>query len=193
MPSARAAAPWAPASSPASSSRRCEVESASRDWPRSCHPLEIPAKRAGLGCSRPPNPNPRPLSRKKCDKLVELRYVSPPARVGLGSRGVAQLVERRSPKPKAGGSRPSAPANHCYASHAAPARRVEAAQRSRTIRSGRPRVFAAGGAWADEKSPDVHPRGTSGSIESDVADLERGLDHDGHGARSWSPSHRSSS
>ena len=29
---------------------------------------------------------------------------------GLKRRGVAQLAERRSPKPKVGGSRPSAPA-----------------------------------------------------------------------------------
>src|SRR5215510_11662167 len=53
------------------------------------------------------------LSRKKCDKGNELRYVSAPARIGRASRGVAQLAERRSPKPKVGGSRPSAPAKHC--------------------------------------------------------------------------------
>src|SRR5215831_19058281 len=56
------------------------------------------------------------LSRKKCDKGNELRYVSAPARIGRASRGVAQLAERRSPKPKVGGSRPSAPAKHCLLS-----------------------------------------------------------------------------
>jgi hypothetical protein len=54
------------------------------------------------------------LSRKKCDKGFELSYVSAPARIGRASRGVAQLAERRSPKPKVGGSRPSAPASYWF-------------------------------------------------------------------------------
>ena len=68
------------------------------------------------------------LSRKKCDKGFELSYVSAPARIGRASRGVAQLAERRSPKPKVGGSRPSAPAKYCFApigTEAGPARRLK--------------------------------------------------------------------
>ena len=34
---------------------------------------------------------------------------------GFGSRGIAQLVERRSPKPKVPGSSPGAPATFPYA------------------------------------------------------------------------------
>ena len=36
---------------------------------------------------------------------------APPVGPALGQRSVAQLVERRSPKPEAEGSSPSAPAN----------------------------------------------------------------------------------
>src|SRR5262249_33977979 len=74
------------------------------------------------------NPQPGRLSRKKCDKGNELRYVSAPARVGRASRGVAQLAERRSPKPKVGGSRPSAPANYWFAPIEAKATPVRALQ-----------------------------------------------------------------
>ena len=45
---------------------------------------------------------------------IEQRFPKPCARVrvpaGVPGRSVAQLVERRSPKPKVGGSNPPAPA-----------------------------------------------------------------------------------
>src|ERR1700733_12656577 len=51
--------------------------------------------------------------------------------------------------------------------------------------SGRPLGGAGSrGSWAgSEKSIHLRRRGAPGSIEGHVADLERGLDHDGHGAR----------
>ncbi len=142
-----------------------------------------------MGVSWAAKPQSSPLSRKKCDKPVELRYVSPPARVGQGSRGVAQLVERRSPKPKAGGSRPSAPASYCYPLCMCDFSR-EGSRRRREVdnQAAGGRAFLRPQDHGQMKNPlDLHPRGASGSIEGHVADLERGLDHDGHGARHGDP------
>ena len=49
---------------------------------------------------------PNPMARR----LGLARFVIPDNSDAVSLRGIAQLVERRSPKPQAGGSSPSAPA-----------------------------------------------------------------------------------
>src|SRR5215831_14357701 len=84
-----------------------------RNVPHKSNTLKFNEERLRFARLRAADSRSEHLSRKKCDKGNELRYVSAPARIGRASRGVAQLAERRSPKPKVGGSRPSAPAKHC--------------------------------------------------------------------------------
>ena len=106
-------------------------------------------------------------------------------------RGVAQLAERRSPKPKAGGSRPSTPASYdqqgkrldpvpaaqCMRDRWRwPAHGWKSEHWQRCVARGTQWPRMSRNRWRSQSTP-VHPRSSSGDRQGHVADAQGGVDH----------------